>query len=88
MPPLVVKPVARCTPWQFRKELRVRNLKEDVDTLVAASDIDAQDAYACSTSFDSDNKLLLLLASRLPTPLSEDDVYQMVLSASKRVVGE
>jgi hypothetical protein len=80
-------PVATCTPWQFVTELRARNIKEDVDILVAASSIVAQDAYRYATSFDSNNPLLLQLAALLPTPLTPDQVYQMIVSASQRKVG-
>lgn len=88
LPPLwTPKDVAVCTPWQFRAELRARNLKTEVDALVAASSIAAQDAYEYATSFDSNNALLLQLASQLSTPLTPDDVYNMIVSASQRQIG-
>jgi len=76
-----------CTPWQFRAELRARGMFDEVEQLVAASSIAAQDAFEFATSFDSDNELLLALAAQLSTPLTPDQVYDMILSASTRVVG-
>jgi hypothetical protein len=60
---------------------------DEVEQLVAASSIAAQDAFEFATSFDSDNELLLALAAQLSTPLTPDQVYDMILSASTRVVG-
>ena len=76
-----------CTPWQFRTELRAQGIFAEVTALVAQSSIEAQDAFEFATSFDSDNPLLLTLASQLNTPLTPDQVYDMILSASKRIVG-
>lgn len=81
------KPRAMCSAWQFRKELRERNMLEDVIQLVANSGVDAQEAFDYASEFWSDNPMLLGLAASLPTPLTESEVYDMIVSASKRVVG-
>lgn len=85
--PAPPKPRAMCSAWQFRKELRERNMLEDVIQLVANSGVDAQEAFDYASEFWSDNPMLLGLAASLPTPLTESEVYDMIVSASKRVVG-
>lgn len=87
IPKLVPPKVASCTPLQFRMELRARNLFNEVTALVAASSVEAQDAYEYATAFESNNPLLLALAAQLSTPLNADQVYDMILSASTKQVG-
>lgn len=85
-PPLP-KPRAVCSAWQFRKECRVRGIKAAVDALIAAQDDEVQEAFEYATEYWSDNPMLLALAAQLPTPLAEEQVYEMIVSASTRVVG-
>lgn len=87
-PPPPLPLIATCTPWQFRTELRIRGIKEEVEALVAASPPAVQDAYEYATSYESNNAMLLQLAALLSTPLSEQDVYDMISAASTRQIGQ
>lgn len=86
-PPPAPPPRASCSPWQFRAELRSRNMLDEVEALVAAQDIDTQEAFKYASEYWSDNPLLLALAAQLSTPLTAEDVLVMITRASKRVVG-
>lgn len=86
-PPAPPKPRAMCSAWQFRKEARVRGIKADVDALIAQQDEETQEAFEYATEYWSDNPLLLALAAQLPTPLTEEQVYEMIIAAARRVVG-
>lgn len=85
--PAPPKPRAMCSAWQFRKEARVRGIKADVDALIAQQDEETKEAFEYATEYWSDNPMLLALAAQLPTPLTEEQVYEMVVAASARVVG-
>lgn len=78
---------AVCSKWQFRKELRELGILNEVTQLVAVSGEEAQEAFDHASEFWSDNPMLISLAANLTTPLSASQVYDLIVSASKRVVG-
>lgn len=74
------KPHVTCTPWQFRKALNARGLREQVDALVASLDQDSRDGYEYATSWDSDHPLLI---TNLPTlGWTADDLHEFIGFAS------
>lgn len=80
-------PRAVCSKWQFRKELRTRNLLQPVLDLIAQQDEEVKEAFDFASEYWSDNPMLLQMAAALSPPLSPQEVYDMVVAASQRVVG-
>lgn len=74
------KPHATCTPWQLRKALNARGLREQVDSLVATLDQDARDGFEYATMWESDNPLLLAAIPELG--MSESDLHDLITAAS------
>lgn len=74
------KPHVSCTPWQLRKALNARGLREQVDALVTSLDQDARDGFEYATSWESDNPLLLAAIPALGW--SVDDLHDLITFAS------
>lgn len=79
-------PPAACTNVQLRLELAAMNKYEQAKALAAQSGLEASIAFEYTAEFKSDNALLLSLAPALGIPA--DQVRDVIVRASKRVVGQ
>jgi hypothetical protein len=63
---LAPAPVYTCSPWQIRKALNAQNIRNDVESAVAASnDQSLKDGWEFATQFRSDDPFVISMGAAL-----------------------
>lgn len=75
MPPVTVEVPPSLTPWQVRKGLNLRGLRETVEAIVAQQDQDTRDGWEFATEFLLDDPLLNAMAPIIGIDLPEFFVF-------------
>jgi hypothetical protein len=78
---LAPAPVYTCSPWQIRKALNAQNLRNDVESAVAASnDQSLQDGWEFATQFRSDDLFVISMGAALGK--TEEETAALIQYAS------
>ncbi len=80
-PPPPPPPVYTCSPWQIRKALNAQNLRNDVESAVAASnDQSLKDGWEFATEFRSDDPIVISMGAALGK--TEEETEALIQYAS------
>jgi hypothetical protein len=74
-------PVYTCSPWQIRKALNAQNLRNDVESAVAASnDQSLKDGWLVASEFRSDDPFVISMGAELGK--NEEETAALIQYAS------